>query len=199
MIITDKVRTQQGFTLLELLIGLVAFSVILAGGYAALNGLSRASSAQRQAADQLQQLQIGLQQLQTDMQQIVVPPQGVGVVRFPDSVRGDSIGVSVLRGGWSNPLRQSRSTMQRVRYELLNDQLWRNSWLNANTTTTVPDQQQVLIENVRTVRWRYRGNSNIWQDEWPTGAGGSALRAVELRLELIDGQVITRVFLTVAV
>ena len=187
-----------GFTLLELLVGLAAFSLVLAGGYAAIDGLSRAHISQQQAADQLQQLQIGLQQMQTDMQQIVVVPVGSDNLPTPENVLGGATSVTLLRGGWSNPLQQTRSNIQRVRYRLLNNQLQRSYWLNATSTAVVADQSQPVIDNINNIRWRYRGNDGVWRNEWPIGVAGGALVAVEVQLELVDGQRITRVFLTVA-
>lgn len=196
---------QSGFTLLELLLAVVVFTLVIAGGYAAVNGLSRAWQQQREQADQFQQLQTSWYQLEQDLTQLIarrVREQSGG--HLP-AVSGSTQQLQAVRAGWSNPLAQQRSELQRFSYALVNGQLLRSWWINTDSTGNGAMQQELLLDKVQALQLRYLDGNREWQLQWPPGnADGQSPQAVllplaiEVELQLADDTRYRRLFATVA-
>lgn len=190
-------QSARGFTLLELILAIAAFSLVTAGSLAAINSLVQAREAQLQNAELLQQLQLTNHNLERDITQLVnrdVRTQGLN--REP-AVLGQQ---GLLRGtktGWSNPLNQQRSNLQRFQYRIDNQQLLREHWVHVDNSGGVPAASTVLLEGINSLQFRYQNNAREWLDDWRPGTGSSELpRAIEVTLELEDESRIRRVFIT---
>ncbi|GAB4122215.1 MAG: GspJ family T2SS minor pseudopilin variant ExeJ [Wenzhouxiangellaceae bacterium] len=196
---------QSGFTLIELLLAVTVFTLVLAGGYAAVNGLSRAWQQQREFARQFQQLQATWYQLEQDLTQIIARrPRDSSGGHLP-AVSGSALQLQAVRSGWSNPLAQQRSELQRFGYQLRNGQLWRNWWLNTDSARNDSLQQDLLLDNVQALQLRYLDSNREWQLQWPPGNATGAANlatllplAIEVDLLLADDARYRRVFATVA-
>ena len=198
--------TQQGFTLIELLLATVVFGLIIAGGYAAINGLSRAWQQQREVAAQFAQLQTTFYQLELDLSQLIARRvRDVDGGHLP-AVSGNALQLQAVRSGWSNPLAQQRSELQRFAYLLRNGQLQRNWWINTDSVRNDSVQQEVLLDQVQTLQLRYLDRNREWQLQWPpantAAAPSSPLAmlplAIEVDLQLANDARYRRVFTTVA-
>ena len=198
--------TQQGFTLIELLLATVVFGLIIAGGYAAINGLSRAWQQQREVAAQFAQLQTTFYQLELDLSQLIARRvRDVDGGHLP-AVSGNALQLQAVRSGWSNPLAQQRSELQRFGYLLRNGQLQRNWWINTDSVRNDSVQQEVLLDQVQTLQLRYLDRNREWQLQWPPAnavtAPSSPLAvlplAIEVDLQLANDARYRRVFTTVA-
>ena len=102
----------QGFTLLELLISLVIFSLIAAMAYGALNNILIARSQTEAKVQKLYQLQMALTLMERDVEQAVDRPARDGYGDEKPALVGNEYGDYLLeftRTGWLNPLNSPRS------------------------------------------------------------------------------------------
>ncbi|MDA3934813.1 MAG: type II secretion system minor pseudopilin GspJ [Gammaproteobacteria bacterium] len=194
----------RGFTLIELLIAITAFTFIIAGGYAALNSLVRVWEQQQQQAEQLQELQVTWHQLQQDLQQMIARRVRDNSGGHLAAATGTSSSLQAVRSGWSNPLAQQRSELQRYRYQLDNGLLLRSWWINTDSSLINGDQQDVLLHGLQELQFRYLDSNRDWQSQWPpanpgqTGLNNSLLPlAVEVSLVFADDSRYRRAFATV--
>ncbi len=198
LIYTHKGRRADGFTLLELILAVAAFSLVTAGAFAAINSLVAARDAQLETAELLQQLQLTNHNLERDITQLVRRgSRGQGINTEP-AVLGSQLFMRGTRTGWANPLDQHRSHMQRFQYTLRDQQLVREHWIHVDSFSAAPSISTVLLENVDAVVFRYQDRARQWQDSWPVSGDGQddLPRAVEVTIELADARRIRRVFLT---
>jgi general secretion pathway protein J len=201
----QRLHSQRGFTLIELLLAVVVFTLVIAGGYAAVNGLTRAWQQQREFAQQFQQLQATWYQLESDLSQLIARRVRDNSGGHLPVVSGSAQQLQAVRSGWSNPLAQQRSELQRFGYQLRNGQLLRNWWINTDSARNDAAQQQLFLHKVQTLQLRYLDNNREWQLQWPPGNAGdqstqAALLplAIEVDLLLTDDARYRRVFATVA-
>ncbi len=191
----------RGFTLLELILAMAAFALVTVGSFAAINSLVQARDAQQQTAELLQQLQLTNHHLERDITQLVNRGARTQGLNREPAVLGQQ---GLLRGtktGWSNPLNQQRSNLQRFQYRIDDQQLLREHWVHVDNSGGVPAVSTVLLEGVNGLSFRYQNNAREWLDEWQPGSGpvgnsGALPRAIEVTLELEDESRIRRVFVT---
>ena len=187
-------KRAAGFTLLELIVVLVIFSVVAVMAYGGLNSVLNARGRVLESLERTAALQKAYVRLRNDLQQLrgrgardgYGEPQGALTV-LPDGA------VEFTRSGWRNPLGQPRSVLQRVAYRLDDDsRLVRLSWRSLDRAQDAAPSEVVVLEQVEDVRWRFLQGGE-WQDAWPAAgasAGGTTLdevpRAVEIVLTLKD-------------
>lgn len=225
MMTTHDNTAARGFTLIELL---VAMAISLIVGYLAYGFFSSASTAAESTDDVLQninELESVWQTLVTDLDHVVdrqLPAAAAGIGSgglMPAFVGGDDApgnagflqGAYVLRlarDGWSNPLHQQRSDLQRIGYRWIDGELWRDYWAEKNQPLdTEPQGTRLLIDDLEAIRVRFlpagapQVSPNAWQDSWPPR--GTAQReedaaalpmAVEVTLSLENVGDVRRVF-----
>ena len=115
---------------------------------------------------------------------------------------GASAEVVLTRAGWTNPAGLSRSSLQRVRYQVRDGVLYRDYWLALDAQLEPEPVQRALIDGVEAFTIRYMNDGRQWQDNWPPPQpnAGDQLRykrwrpvAVEITLRLRDWGTITRI------
>lgn len=160
-------RGQRGFTLLELLIALAIFALIGAAAFAGLDTTLELRQQAEQTGQRLANIQFALQIIERDLEQII-----------PRSVRDDSGSsqnalqtgsnnaiVSLSRSGWDNFLQQPRSQLQRVQYELREQNLVRVYWPHLDGAYEA--RESVLLTGVADLRLRWLNQQRQWQNRWP--------------------------------
>lgn len=196
-------KYSRGFTLLELMISLAIFAVLVTLSYSSVSLLMDANRRTEGRQADLQQLQRAMLFIERDLHQLVNRPANDGYGKMlPAFYQPDSNGVllEMTRGG--NPdmawqLRasgQMRSTLQRVRYVLDAGGLVRESWNIVDHADSQQPVSMVLLGGVKSVKLRFRGAKQEWQDSWDEKAKGLP-KAVEVTLEHNDFGEIRRVFL----
>ena len=196
-------RKQFGLTLIEVLIALSIFSMIGIASYRVLSTVAYAQHIGEEHSIQLSRIQKAMAMIDTDLQQLV--SRGVRVSKTAVAgalqVNSDSYAIELTRGGWSNPLMLSRSSLQRVAYDIglhpdvNNDDssyyqddttyLRRHYWRVLDRTGQSPRITQALLPNVESL------TVNVVSDlgrhtTWPltSSSGKSAmLKGIELRFE----------------
>lgn len=192
----------RGFTLLEVLVAIFVFAVVALMAYGGYNQLTRQDEIVDRNASRTRAVQSTVQRMAEDFTMLEPRP-----VREP---LGDSIDpalradkrtetlAELTRSGWSNPAGVSRSTLQRVAYRVQDNKLERAYWSALDRTMSAEPTSAVLLDQVRTVSFRFMDQNQSWHEQWPPlgYSGPDALRlrpiAVEITLDLEDWGKIVR-------
>jgi general secretion pathway protein J len=157
----------QGFTLLELLIALSIFSVIAAMAYGGLGTVLELSAHTQQRAQQWKRIQLTFGRLQQDVEQLI--PRSIrnqyGDTETALLVEYDS--VAWTRSGWLNPLQQTRSDLQRVRYRYQERAVWRDHWLVLDQAQDSQFHSVLMLDDVEQLKWQFLDANQIWHEHWP--------------------------------
>lgn len=170
---------QTGFTLLELVVALAIFALLGLASWTLFDRVVRVQEASSAHERELRNLQRALALIERDLVHITEQP----LVWLPGQLQWQ-------RSNWRNPLDQVRSERQTLAYRLEQGVLWRDG--RGEGLQVV--QQQKLLENVRSLSWRWFDAPSGWRSDWPAGYGVRPL-AVELRLSAGRYDGIRRVWL----
>jgi general secretion pathway protein J len=159
---------QAGFTLVEMLIALLIFGMLTAGGVALLSfSVSSQEFTDRQLAT-LGSLRRAGALMTTDLAQATARPwrdaQGLHQPAFVGSASGATPLIVLVRAGWDNPDQLPRPSLQRVEYRLQNNRLLRIGYaaVDGGGASAVT----ALIDDVEQLRLRYRAADGTWRDSW---------------------------------
>jgi general secretion pathway protein J len=164
----------RGLTLIELLIAVAVFSVLSALAYSGLNNILLTSSHTRAEAQQLATLQMAMRFLQRDVEQVLDRPvrDQYGDPKPPlvsAEPSAEEPMISFTRAGWANPAGQPRSTLQRVAYDLdeEDERLIRVTWPLLDGASEETMLKTTLLESVTELEFRFMNEEGQWQRSWP--------------------------------
>lgn len=187
---------EAGFTLIEVMVSLLIFGMIAAGGVAILSFSVRAQAATRKKLDDTAALERTVALLSADLGQATarVTRDEAGTPRpaFVGETGGAAILLTLVRQGWGNIDAQPRSGAQKVAWRLTGRTLERVGYPQLDGAA--PMAAAAMLPGVRRValRYRYRG---AWSDRWD-GAGNVPLPdALDLTIDREDGTRWRQVFL----
>lgn len=194
----------RGFTLVEVLIALMIFSVISVSGIALLSQSLNAHQQTESLNILLQDVQRTRALLKADLSQVagrsVRDPYGTGngfVFSGGRQVGTDSI-LQLVRDGWENPAGlERRSSLQRVEYALDDGNLIRRVYMRLDPTTGTAMVDQVVLSGVERVDILfYRGGQwfPVWATANPEAATFPEAVALEFTVERLGD--LRQVFLT---
>ncbi len=197
---TGRTNSQQGFTLLELLIASIIFAIMALMAYGGLDNVIRNSQSSKQALKRLQEVQQTVSVLNRDLTQII--RRGI---RDEYGNRQDYLTtennidnlVEFTRGGRVNPANLLRSSLLRVAYRFEEEKLIRLQWPQLDRAPGMEAKQTVLLEEIEEVKLRFLDQKAEWQEQWPplnTGAIPAELLAIEITLQLKDWGEIRRLY-----
>lgn len=183
-------RGLHGFTLLEMLIALAIFGLLAVMSYSGLRSVLEHQFRTEAEAEHLAELQKAYLVMQRDIEQVVTRPVRSEFGEELAPLVGDQT-LEFTRGGWSNPLRRPRSTLQRVAYSWADRQLRRYAWQVLDRAQDTLPAEQLLIDNIEYMQIRYLFADDEWKEQWPDLIQGpdpdaeSAVlpRAVEVTIE----------------
>lgn len=177
---------QTGFTLLELIVVLLIFSIMSVLAYGGLRSVLDTRVGVEAAMDRTAEFQRSYRRMRDDIRQLsargIRDPFGDAQPPFLAQPEAD---VTFTRAGWQNPLRQPRTSFQRVRYRLTEGTLFRDSWRVLDMAQDSEPVELGLLENVEAVTWRFLGENQEWTDEW-LGETNELPLMVEITLETED-------------
>jgi len=202
-------QSQAGFTLIEVLLAMAITAFIAMLAYSGLSAAMNASERTQLQAQLLGNIQLSLSVMERDIRQLVLR----GVVdeygdRQPALLGGSQqeYPLQLTRAGWDNVAKQRRSELQRVRYLLEDDQLWRENWLVLDRLDSEQGLQRVmLLDGVTAFELSFLDGDSVsaaqsplggeWIDDWNPESGADRLpMAVEIKLEIEHFGPVRRVF-----
>jgi general secretion pathway protein J len=188
---------EHGFTLVEVMIALLIFSMLAVAGVAILSFSVRAGAATGTRLDDVASLNRTLSVLSADLAEAVDRPtrDEAGIVRpafVGEATAAAAPMLQLVRGGWSNLDALPRPALQKVAYQLTRGALERVAFPQLDGAA--PLSPAVLMTGVRDVRLRYR-IAGAWSDRWDGTAGAALPQAMELTLVRTDGTAWRRLFL----
>jgi len=188
---------EQGFTLVELMVSLMIFGIIAAGGVSLLAFSVRAQASAQARLDGMAEVRRLASALTGDLAQAVPrisrAANGDYVPAFQGTAgAGDAPFLTLVRSGWSNSGNAPRSSLQKVAYRLNGDAIERAAYPAPDGSE--PQPAAVLITGVGKVSLRYRID-NDWQADWAPTRVDALPRAVELVIVPKNGPEIRQLFL----
>ena len=186
----------KGFTLVEMLVALLVFSLLSAAGVAVLGFAADNRAVVRERMDDVAALQSARALIKTDLEQIADRrTRADGGVPSRSLSGGESDAAPVLaftRRGWDNPDEAPRASMQYVEYRLVEDRLERRA--RSALDGAALGEPQVLLRGVRglAVAFYARG---AWAPAWAPSADRPLPQAVRLQLDLESFGEVTQLIL----
>lgn len=173
--------SQRGFTLAEVMVALAVFSVIGLGCWQVSDQLLRTKRQLDERSARLRELQRGLWIVSRDINQVVDrtarDSTGMREPALTSLVPGQAL--TLTRGGWTNPMGERRSHLQRVTYGLERDasgttHLVRHYWTSPDRNRYTPQHRQILIQNVDYLEIQFLDDEGTVHFHWPLQASGRA-------------------------
>ena len=193
--IGKSIGKSNGFTLLELMIAMVIFSFMSIMAYSALANVFKSNEVVTEQETKLKKLQRSMMFIERDLRQLVLRPRSSGYGQPPSPALAsglDSEGViEFTRAGNSNPTELVRSSLQRIRYTIEEEELNRLSWNFVDHIDAEP-VKMLLLGNVESLSFKFLDNKNNWQESW--GLLTENPKAIELTLEHKSWGKIVRLF-----
>jgi general secretion pathway protein J len=199
-------KRQRGFTLVEIMIAVLIAAIVSVMAFGAMREALAHRTIIRERGARLVALTNTISSLTRDLGQMqprpVREPLGSGFQPTLRGATGASPEIVFTRGGWSNPVGNARSSLQRVRYVLRDGVLYREYWLVLDAQIEPQPVSRRLLDRVKDFQVRYMDDGRNWQASWPppspSGASGPReLRwrpiAVEVSLTLEDWGTVTRI------
>lgn len=187
----------RGFTLLEMMLALVIFSLLSIAGWQLLNAVSTARDTVSQHERRISGIDLAFVLMKQDFRQMI--DRGVRVdggvsqqsIFSSDTMLDtDDQAISFVRSGWRNPgQRLPRSQQQRVYYRLKNNQLERWYDLVLDTPSGIEPVKRTLIDDVNELKFYFFYNNN-----WHPQLSGNYPEGIRVEIILEDLGMIQRDF-----
>lgn len=189
-------RRSDGFTLLEVMVAIAIFGLVAVIAYGSLSSLMDSKRGVTEHAERLASLQLAFQLMQRDLAQAVNRPVRDELGGSEDAMLLSSAGrLAFTRLGEDLPATaQQRSRLERLEYQLRDQQLWRIRWRQLDRVQGAKADEMLLMDGVEGWQLRFLDKQGSWQTGWPT-PGNDLPAAMELVLDHADWGRLRRLFL----
>lgn len=204
--ILSSCKKSAGFTLIEVMIAIVIMAMIAVMTSQSFTAAITSSEATQEAIDRMAKVDRVWVLLEADLRNAlpalpkVARQEPIPPIYIDPS---EEYRLSVLRGGYANPLRLPRTEMVRVGYRFEDSVLWRDTWVNIADNDERNARPQRILEGIDDLFIKALPNNNRssvtggpWQERWPaTGIAKDELpAAIEVTLVLPDFGEIKRIY-----
>lgn len=194
----DAVR---GFTLIEVLIAMAATVLIVSVSFATFTNLISGMETLRSSGAQATEINRTWMLLGRDLRQFINRPVRDEFGALESALMGGELAdnsLSFTRVGWHNPNQQPRSHLQRVRYQLEDNSLWRLNYVALDRTDSNEPARVELLRGVERFEVAFLDpqqdvrdgdfDSRDWPRNWALDPVGEGImqppQAVEILIEL---------------
>ena len=197
-------RKTLGFTLVEILVALLVFSVVALLSARLLSQSIDNQSNLQDRGQRLAEIHRAMRVIQRDILQLsrrrIRDAQGE---ELPALIVSDQGVIEFSRVGWRNPLRQPRSEVQRVGYRWQDEKIIRGYWLTLDRSYDAEPAYQTLLEDVETIEFFAVDQLGDEHNQWPLDPSGSQateegeelyLTAILFRAEIAPYGMIERIW-----
>jgi general secretion pathway protein J len=163
-----QINKSVGFTLIEVVVALAVFAIVGITAFSGLNAILKWQTDLEIRSDQIKSIQLTLKYLERDVNRTIDRPirDQYGDTQPSFSSDGESI-MSLTYSGWRNPAGLLRSNLQRVAYEVSENQFKRHSWNRLDGAISEDAREIVLLEEVEDLEIEFLNQANAWVDRWP--------------------------------
>ena len=200
----SSLRKTLGFTLVEILVALLVFSVVALLSARLLSQSIDNQSNLQDRGQRLAEIHRAMRVIQRDILQLsrrrIRDAQGE---ELPALIVSDQGVIEFSRVGWRNPLRQPRSEVQRVGYRWQDEKIIRGYWLTLDRSYDAEPAYQTLLEDVETIEFFAVDQLGNEHNQWPLDPSASQatqegeelyLTAILFRAEIAPYGMIERIW-----
>lgn len=193
-------KAQRGFTLLEMLVALAVFAVLGLMSSQMVNRVLKVHQAAITRGERLGEVQRAMQIMQRDVLEMTSRTVRDEMGDPLPTVRvGNDIVLEITRSGWRNPLRQRRSDLQRVAYQVRDETLFRYYWNVLDRAEDTQPVSQELLHDVTALEVHALDVSGNDHAYWPlvgdlTTDPAMQLAGIEIRFDAAPIGEVTRVW-----
>ena len=158
----------SGYTLIEVLIALLIFSIMGMLSMHTLHTSIRTQSAINHNIEQLQQLQLALSLLEQDLGHVTHRPILIKNSQYSPSVLGDTKQIEFTRNNvpvFDNTIK--RSTLQRIVWICKSAQLIRRRWASLDQRNAQQFSDQVLLTDLKACEFHSLDATHNLHKKWP--------------------------------
>ena len=195
----------RGFTLVEVLIAMAITTLISVVAYTGLSSALSGAESLRSASGRAHDINQTLAMLSRDLRQVVNRPVVDEFGQVVPALMGGEMArepLALTRAGWHNSTAAPRSTLQRVRWWLEDERLWRGYFPVLDRTAGTEPVETAILEGVERFELRFLSSLSAvesdrndvidrrnWQDSWiadlsQPGQMPSPPAAVEVLMEV---------------
>ena len=195
----------RGFTLVEVLIAMAITTLITVVAYTGLSSALSGAESLRSASGRAHDINQTLALLSRDLRQVVNRPVVDEFGQVVPALMGGEMArepLALTRAGWHNSIAAPRSTLQRVRWWLEDERLWRGYFPVLDRTAGTEPVETAILEGVERFELRFLPTLSAvesdrndvvdrrnWRDSWiadlsQPGQMPSPPAAVEVLMEV---------------
>ena len=172
----------SGFTLVEVLVAMAITALISMMAYTGLSSALSGADSMRVAATRAHEINQALSMLSRDLRQAVNRPVVDEFGQLSPALSGGELAPDALaltRAGWHNSTGAPRSALQRVRWWLEDDQLWRGYFPVLDRTAGTEAVETTVLDDIARFEVRFLPSLSViesdrndvidrrnWQDNW---------------------------------
>ena len=172
----------SGFTLVEVLVAMAITALISVMAYTGLSSALSGAESMRAAATRAHEINQALSMLSRDLRQVVNRPVVDELGQLSPAFSGGELASDALaltRAGWHNSTGAPRSALQRVRWWLEDDQLWRGYFPVLDRTAGTEAVETAVLDDIERFEVRFLPALSVlesdrndvidrrnWQDNW---------------------------------
>lgn len=182
---------KAGFTLIEILIAMFIFTIVSVIIVGALHTVFTSQSSTEKSASRLADLQMALTLMSRDFEQVSERTITNAAGAIEGAFIGTNNSATFTHAGLANPLGQAqRSTLQRVRYQLIKNKLIRETWAALDQSKDTKSAERILLRAVTELNFEYLDQNGKFHTRWPpadqTSNSETIPKAVKVFITLQD-------------